>query len=37
MFNERPDALTLPGAALMIGWGLYAFHREGVRAKAARG
>jgi drug/metabolite transporter (DMT)-like permease len=33
MFNERPDALTLLGAALIIGSGLYAFHRERVRGR----
>jgi drug/metabolite transporter (DMT)-like permease len=28
IFNERPDALTLAGAALIIGSGLYTFLRE---------
>lgn len=28
MFNERPDALTLAGATLIIGSGLYTFVRE---------
>jgi drug/metabolite transporter (DMT)-like permease len=36
VFNERPDALTLLGASLIIGSGLYAFHRERVRARAAK-
>ncbi|MCU0831489.1 MAG: DMT family transporter [Rhizobiaceae bacterium] len=37
LFNERPDALTLLGAGLIIGSGLYAFHRERVRARLANG
>ncbi|MDA7964993.1 DMT family transporter, partial [Ruegeria sp.] len=28
MFNERPDAMTLAGAALIILSGLYTFFRE---------
>lgn len=34
VFNERPDTLTLAGAALIIASGLYTFHRERVRARA---
>lgn len=30
-FNERPDALMFAGSALIIGSGLYAFHRERMR------
>ena len=30
---ERPDALTLTGAALIVGSGLYAFERERARAR----
>lgn len=35
-FSERPDALTLAGAALIIGSGLYTFLRERQLARAAR-
>ena len=35
VFNERPDAMTLAGAALIIGTGLYALYRERVRRAAA--
>lgn len=34
VFGERPDALTLTGAALIIGSGLYTFARERMRARA---
>ncbi len=34
MFNERPDAMTLTGAALIIGSGLYTFVRERRLARA---
>ncbi len=34
-FGERPDPITLIGAALIIGSGLYSFMRERQRAKAA--
>lgn len=33
-FQERPDAITLTGAAIIIGSGLYALYRERVRATA---
>lgn len=36
VFGERPDALTLMGAALIIGTGLYTFVREQQLARAAR-
>jgi drug/metabolite transporter (DMT)-like permease len=36
VFGERPDALTLMGAALIIGTGLYTFLREQRLARAAR-
>jgi drug/metabolite transporter (DMT)-like permease len=36
VFGERPDALTLTGAALIIGTGLYTFLRERHLARAAR-
>jgi drug/metabolite transporter (DMT)-like permease len=36
VFGERPDALTLMGAALIIGTGLYTFIREQRLARAAR-
>lgn len=32
-FAERPDALTLIGAALVIGTGLFTFHRERILAR----
>lgn len=35
VFNERPDALTLIGAAIIIGTGLYTFIRERRLAQAA--
>ena len=31
VFNERPDALTYLGSALIVGMGLYTFHRERIR------
>ncbi|WP_434611874.1 DMT family transporter [Tabrizicola sp. M-4] len=34
VFGERPDALMLAGAALVIGSGLYAFARERARKRA---
>lgn len=34
VFAERPDALTLTGAAIIIGSGLYAFARERARKRA---
>ena len=34
VFQERPDALMLAGAALVIGSGLYAFARERARKRA---
>ncbi len=36
IFGERPDALTLAGAALIVGSGLYAIWREARAAKRAR-
>ncbi|WP_370252942.1 DMT family transporter [Nioella sp.] len=36
VFGERPDALTLTGAALIIGTGLYTFLRERHLARKAR-
>jgi drug/metabolite transporter (DMT)-like permease len=33
--SERPDALTLLGAALIVGSGLYAFARERARKRAS--
>ncbi|WP_071673386.1 DMT family transporter [Nioella nitratireducens] len=36
VFGERPDALTLLGAALIIGTGLYTFLRERALVRAAR-
>lgn len=36
VFGERPDALTLAGAALIIGSGLYTFVRERRLARRAR-
>ncbi|MFW8636153.1 DMT family transporter [Cribrihabitans pelagius] len=36
VFGERPDALTLAGAALIIGSGLYTFLRERRLARGAR-
>jgi len=36
VFGERPDALTLAGAALIIGSGLYTFVREQRLARQAR-
>lgn len=36
VFGERPDALTLTGAALVIGTGLYTFLREQHLARRAR-
>ncbi|OED47930.1 hypothetical protein AB838_15105 [Rhodobacteraceae bacterium (ex Bugula neritina AB1)] len=36
VFGERPDALTLTGAALIIGSGLYTFVREQRLARRAR-
>ena len=36
VFSERPDALTLSGAALVIGTGLYTFVRERRLARQAR-
>lgn len=36
VFGERPDALTLAGAALIIGTGLYTFLREQQIARRAR-
>lgn len=36
VFGELPDALTLAGATLIIGSGLYAFARERTRRRAAR-
>ncbi len=35
VFAERPDTLTLVGAAIIIGTGLYALYRERVRRAAA--
>lgn len=35
VFDERPDALTLTGAAVIVAAGLYAFWRERVTARAA--
>jgi S-adenosylmethionine uptake transporter len=35
VFDERPDALTLTGAAMIVGAGLYAFWRERRMARAA--
>lgn len=37
VFGEVPDALTLVGAAMIIGSGLYAFARERARRRAALG
>ncbi|MCF1709708.1 DMT family transporter [Tabrizicola sp. J26] len=34
VFSERPDVITLTGAALIIGSGLYAFARERARQRA---
>lgn len=34
VFNELPDALTFLGAALILGAGIYVWHRERVRAGA---
>ena len=34
MFGERPDVITLSGAALIIGSGLYTFARERLRKRA---
>jgi drug/metabolite transporter (DMT)-like permease len=36
VFGERPDTLTLTGAALIIGSGLYTFVREQRLARRAR-
>jgi drug/metabolite transporter (DMT)-like permease len=36
-FAELPDALTLAGAAVIVGAGLYVWHRERVRALGAAG
>lgn len=36
VFSEFPDALALIGMALILGSGLYAIHRERVRARQAR-
>ncbi len=36
VFDERPDALMLAGAALIIGSGLYSFARERRRARLSR-
>ena len=36
VFNERPDAMTLAGAALVIGTGLYTFLREQRLARRKR-
>lgn len=36
-FGDVPDAWTLAGAAIILGSGLYAWHRERVRAKEAPG
>lgn len=35
IFGELPDVLVLAGIALIVGSGLYTFHRESVRARAA--
>lgn len=35
VFDERPDAMTLGGAALIVGSGLYSLLRERARARAA--
>ena len=34
VFAERPDAITLTGAGLIIGSGLYTFARERLRKRA---
>ena len=34
VFHERPDAITLAGATLIIGSGLYTFARERIRKRA---
>ncbi len=36
VFGEVPDAWAAAGAALIVGSGVYALHREAVRARAAR-
>jgi drug/metabolite transporter (DMT)-like permease len=35
IWGERPDALSMFGSALIVGSGLYALHRQRVRARAA--
>ena len=35
IFGERPDGLTLAGATLIIGSGIYAFYRERIRKRQA--
>ena len=35
IFKEMPDSLTLAGAALIMGSGMYAFYRERVRKRQA--
>jgi drug/metabolite transporter (DMT)-like permease len=35
IFGERPDVMTLAGATLVIGSGLYTFARERVRRRNA--
>ncbi len=35
IFKELPDALTLAGAALIMGSGIYAFYRERIRKRQA--
>ena len=35
IFGEVPDLLVLAGIALIVGSGIYTFHRESVRARAA--
>ena len=34
-FAEWPDPMTLAGAAIIVGAGLYVWHRERVRKRAA--
>lgn len=36
LFDDLPDAPTLLGAGIIVGSGLYVFHREGVVARRAR-
>jgi len=37
LFDELPDAMTLVGAAIIVGAGLYVWHRERVRTLGPAG